>query len=117
MLVMSCVAFAGAGYFYDRVQSAERFEQFAYDDQARYGVSYGLGPDYWRRQAEERQQFLLGSLCCGGFFLLLFVGLVVGAALMFRRNQAKASAPLADGPTVPDPGPNPGGFTPPPPGG
>lgn len=120
VLVFSCMAFGGAGYFYDRAESAERFEQWAYDDQARYGTSYGLGPAYWQRQAEERQQFMMGSLCCGGFFLLMFFGLVGAAVMMFRRNSAKAAelaAEAADAATVPDPGPSPGGFTPPPPSG
>lgn len=137
MVLFSCVAFGGSAYFFDRVSSAEMFEEFAIEDQ-RMGRGYGLGPGYWRRKAEERRMYALGSLACGGVFLLLFFGGVGGAVVLFRKNKAKAAElaqqaqaqapgqapPPGQGPApghTPPPGgppgssPGGGGFTPPPP--
>ena len=129
-IVLSCSAFGAAFYGFSRVDYYEDRASEEGRRQAEPGYdSWGLGPYYYERQADDARSMAYGSICCGGTLLALFIAGLLGFVVLRRRHAAKlaeasrsASDQEPESPGEEPPPSSPGGFGsppqgPPPPGG
>ena len=79
VMLLSCVGFGTAVYFYNQADHHESEAIWS-------GPDDGFMRDIYREEAEEEKQYSLGSGCCGGSLCFISIAGLGGAIVMARRK-------------------------------